>query len=49
MGFFDKIKGFFKRLKEENKYFARTTARINSSNLYLPPVRTRDCTGLPWS
>lgn len=34
MGFFDKIKDFFKRLKEENKYMARTTARINSSNLY---------------
>ena len=34
MGFFDKIKDFFKRLKEENKYFARTTARINSINLY---------------
>lgn len=34
MGFFDKIKGVFNRLKEDNKYLARTTARINSSNLY---------------
>lgn len=34
MGFFDKIKDFFKRLKEDNKYMARTTARINGSNLY---------------
>ena len=34
MGFFDKIKDFFKRLKEDNKYMARTTARINGKNLY---------------
>lgn len=41
MGFLDKIKAFFKkildffkRLKEDNKYMARTTARINSKNLY---------------
>jgi hypothetical protein len=34
MGFFDKILGVFKRIKEDNKYFARTTARINSGNLY---------------
>lgn len=34
MGFLDKVKAFFKRLKEDNKYFARTTARINSGNLY---------------
>ena len=34
MGFFDKIKETFKRIKEENKYFARTTARINSANMY---------------
>ena len=34
MGFFDKIKDFFKKMKEDNKYFARTTARINSNNLY---------------
>lgn len=34
MGFFDKIVGAFKRIKEDNKYFARTTARINSANLY---------------
>ncbi len=34
MGFFDKIKNFFKTMKEENKYFARTTARINSGKLY---------------
>ena len=34
MGFFDKIKNFFKTIKEENKYFARTTARINSGKLY---------------
>ena len=34
MAFFDKIKDFFKQLKEDNKYFARTTARINSGNLY---------------
>lgn len=34
MELFDKIKEFFKRLKEDNKYMARTTARINSSNLY---------------
>lgn len=34
MGFIDKIKDFFKRIKEDNKYFARTTARINSGNLY---------------
>ncbi len=34
MAFFDKIKEFFKRLKEDNKYMARTTARINSNNLY---------------
>ena len=34
MAFLDKIKEFFKRLKEDNKYMARTTARINSNNLY---------------
>ena len=34
MGFFDKIKDAFKRIKEDNKYMARTTARINSDNLY---------------
>ena len=34
MGFFDKIKNAFKRIKEDNKYFARTTARINSGNMY---------------
>jgi hypothetical protein len=34
MGFFDKVKAAFKRIKEDNKYFARTTARINSCNLY---------------
>ena len=34
MAFFDKNKEFFKPLKEDNKYMARTTARINSSNLY---------------
>ena len=34
MGFFDKIKDALKRIKEENKYMARTTARINSGNLY---------------
>lgn len=34
MGFFDKIKDFFKRLKEDNKYMARTTKRINGPNLY---------------
>ena len=34
MGFFDKINDALKRIKEDNKYFARTTARINSGNLY---------------
>lgn len=34
MGFLDKVKDFFKKIKEDNKYFARTTARINSGNLY---------------
>lgn len=34
MGFFDKIKDALKRIKEDNKYFARTTARINSNRLY---------------
>ena len=34
MAFFDKITGFFKKIKEDNKYMARTTARINSGNLY---------------
>ncbi|MBO5746874.1 MAG: hypothetical protein J6S13_07260 [Clostridia bacterium] len=34
MGFFDKIKDAFNRIKEENKYLARTTARMNSNNLY---------------
>ena len=34
MGFFDKIKETFNRIKEDNKYFARTTARMNSANLY---------------
>ena len=34
MSFFDKIKDTFNRIKEENKYMARTTARINSNNLY---------------
>ena len=34
MGFFDKIKDALKRIKEDNKYMARTTARINSGNLY---------------
>jgi len=34
MAFFDKIKEFFKRLKEDNKYMARTTARINGPHLY---------------
>lgn len=34
MGFFDKIKDALKRIKEDNKYIARTTARINSNNLY---------------
>ena len=34
MGFFDKIKDALKRIKEDNKYFARTTARINSNNFY---------------
>jgi len=34
MGFLDKIKDVFKRIKEDNKYMARTTARINSGNLY---------------
>ena len=34
MGFFDKIKDALKKIKEDNKYFARTTARINSSSLY---------------
>ena len=29
MAFFDKIKEFFKKIKEDNKYFARTTARYN--------------------
>lgn len=31
-GFFQKIKDFFKRLKEENAGFAATMKRINSSN-----------------
>ena len=34
MSFFDKIKDTFNRIKEENKYMARTTARINSNNMY---------------
>lgn len=34
MGFFDKIKETFNKIKEENKYLARTTARINGNNLY---------------
>lgn len=34
MGFFDKMKDTLKKIKEDNKYFARTTARINSNNLY---------------
>ena len=34
MGFFDKIKGTLKKIKEDNKYMARTTARINSKDLY---------------
>lgn len=34
MGFFDKMKDSLKKIKEDNKYFARTTARINSNNLY---------------
>lgn len=31
MGFLDKIKGVFNRIKEDNKYLARTTARINNT------------------
>ena len=31
MGFLDKIKGVFNRIKEDNKYLARTTARINNA------------------
>lgn len=34
MGFFDKIKDALKKIKEDNKYFARTTARINGANYY---------------
>ena len=34
MGFLDKVKGAANRIKEDNKYMARTTARINSGNLY---------------
>ena len=34
MGFLDKVKGFVNQVKEDNKYLARTTARINGPNLY---------------
>ena len=34
MAFFDKIKEFFKKIKEDNKYFARTTARYNDEKAY---------------
>lgn len=30
MGFFDKIKGVINKIKEDNKYMAKTTARINN-------------------
>lgn len=34
MGFLDKIKGIFAKIKEDNKYFALTTARLNNKAEY---------------
>ncbi len=34
MGFFDKIKEVFNKIKEDNKYMARTTARMNNKADY---------------
>lgn len=34
MGFFDKVKSTINQIKEDNKYMARTTARINNKADY---------------
>ena len=38
MGFFDKVKGAVDKIKEDNKYFAKTTARINNGAAYYGTV-----------
>lgn len=34
MGFFDKVKDTVNKIKEDNKYFARTTSRMNNKAQY---------------
>ncbi len=49
MGFGEKIKGFFKKLKEENKGFGATMKRINNAQDFCGNVNRRVKNGDFWN